>query len=184
MKLILLRCPNCTEPLKPDNDDIAVECSNCHKAVAIDEDGPQIIEVHYAVANGSGAGVKEWRPYWVFEGTVDIQKRETQGGGRSSGKDSAALWGAPRRLYVPAWDLSLEMAQDVGGRLIQEQPRLREILRPENANLAAATVTPGDALKLLEFVVLAIEARRGDWLKDLEFQIDAGEPELWALPER
>lgn len=183
MKLILLRCPNCTEPLKPENDDVVVVCSNCHKAVAIDANGPHIIEVHYAVPGGSGAGTNEWRPYWVFEGIVDIQKRDTQGGDRSSAKASASLWAVPRRLYVPAWDLSLEMAQDVGSRLIQEQPRLSEIPRPENANLATATVTPDDALKLLEFVVLAIEARRDDWLRELEFQIDAGEPVLWALPE-
>jgi hypothetical protein len=183
MKLILLRCPNCAEPLKPDNDDVVVVCTNCHTAVAIDADGPRKVETHYAVATGSGTELSEWRPFWVFEGTVDIQKREIQGGGRSSGKDAAALWSVPRRLYVPAWDLSLHTAQDVGSRLIQEQPRFHKIPRPENAQLAVATVTPDDAIKLLEFIVLAIEARRRDWLEDLEFQLDVGEPEFWAMPE-
>jgi hypothetical protein len=39
-------------------------------------------------------------------------------------------------------------------------------------------------LRLLEFVVLAIEARRDDWLKALDFRIEAGEPQLWALPQQ
>ena len=90
----------------------------------------------------------------------------------------------PRHLYVPAWELSLHTAQDIGSRLAQQQPEFRRIDRPAEAQLMSATVTPADALKLLEFVILAIEARRKDWLKDLAFDLDVGEPAMWALPQK
>jgi hypothetical protein len=93
------------------------------------------------------------------------------------------MWDYPRALYVPAWEMSLHTAQNVGSRLIQQQPELQEIQPPEGATFTSATVTPGDARKLLEFIILAIEARRKDWLKNLQFELEIGEPEMIILPQ-
>jgi hypothetical protein len=183
MKLILLRCPNCGEPLNPANDDVVIACSNCHTPVAISVSGPQEMTVRYAVPGNKAASGKRWFPFWVFEGWVRILRRETQGGSSSGQKESEKFWGASRRLYVPAWDLDLHNAQEIGSQLIQEQPEIRFVDIPEKTQLIAATVTPKDAGKLLEFVILAIEARRRDWLKDLEFDLEIKDPELWGMPE-
>ena len=86
-------------------------------------------------------------------------------------------------MYVPAWEISMQVAQDIGSRFIQHQPVMKFVERPDDAYMAPAAVTPEDALRLLEFIVLAIEARRRDWLKALDFRIEAGEPELWAMPK-
>ena len=77
----------------------------------------------------------------------------------------------------------MHVAQEVGSRMIQHPPVARFIERPEGAYMEPAVVSTGDALRLLEFIVLAIEARRRDWLKALDFRIEAGEPELWAMPQ-
>jgi hypothetical protein len=77
----------------------------------------------------------------------------------------------------------MHTAQNVGSRLIEQQPQLQPVERPEGAHFISATVTPGDARKLLEFIVLAIEARRKDWLKSLEFGLEVGEPQMMALPQ-
>jgi hypothetical protein len=92
------------------------------------------------------------------------------------------LWGEPRDLYVPAWELSLRPAQDLGSKMIQEQPVYQALSSPTEVDLAPVTLTPDDARKMLEFIVLAIEARRPDWLKSLDFHLEVGEPALWALP--
>lgn len=183
MKLILLRCPNCSEPLHPDNDDVVIACSNCYTPVAIAVNGPQKMTIRYAVIGNKPISGKRWLPFWVFEGRVNIRRRGTQGGSRSGRKESEKLWGSPRRLYVPAWDLDLHNAQDIGSQLIQEQPDVQFMEQPENVQLKSTTVTPKDARKLLEFVILAIEARRRDWLKELEFDLEINDPELWSMPE-
>lgn len=182
MKLILLRCPQCNRPLKPENDDVVIACDNCFTPVAIGRDGPSRITVHYAVLEDQPVQIEPWYPFWVFSGKVNILRRETQGG-RSREADSAAMWGSSRRLYVPAWELSMRVAQEVGSRLVQEQSEFRFVQQPSEWQLVAATVTPGDARNLLEFVILAIEARRKDWLKDLEFSMDLDQPEFWVLQE-
>jgi hypothetical protein len=182
MKLIPLRCPNCNEPLKPDNDTVVFGCTNCHTPVHISPDGPKKVAIRYAIWSKDKSNTQIWVPFWVFEGQVQILRRDTQGGSRSSSKDSKKMWGVPRRLYVPAWDLSLHTAQEVGSKMTQRQPAMQFIEPPADRELVSASVTQADALNLLEFIVLAIEARRRDWLKDLKFKLNVGEPELWGLP--
>jgi hypothetical protein len=75
-------------------------------------------------------------------------------------------------------------AREMGQTFVKQQTNLIAIPRPPNALLVDATVTPEDALKLLEFVVISIEAERKDWLKKFNFHLEVGEPELWALPAR
>ena len=48
MKLLLLRCPRCNHALTPGNDDVVVQCPNCHAAVAISEGGLQLSPAQYA----------------------------------------------------------------------------------------------------------------------------------------
>jgi hypothetical protein len=83
---------------------------------------------------------------------------------------------------VPAWELSLNQAQSIGSDMIQRQPALQPAPPPTEARLTPVTLPPQDALNILEFIVLAIEARRPDWLKRLDFDLKVGEPALWALP--
>lgn len=183
MKLIALRCPACAEPLPVENDDVVVACNNCLTMVAVSLKGPVKMDVRFALPNGQQAAGNQWAPFWVFNGRAVIKRRDTQGG-RSADNESRQLWGSPRALYVPAWELSLHTAQNIGSRLIEQQPQLQPVERPDGAHFISATVTPGDARKLLEFIVLAIEARRKDWLKNLEFDLEVGEPQMMALPQR
>jgi len=188
MKLLLLRCPNCQEPLLPEGEDVVVGCGNCFTAVSLNETGLNPIEVKYAASqfdDRHDADVtEEWVPFWVFNGRVTITQRDTQGGNRSARNDSEQFWGVPRRLYVPAWNLSMPAAREMGQTFVQQQTNLIAIPRPQNVLLKAATVTPEDALKLLEFIIISIEAGRKDWLKKFNFRLETGEPELWALPAR
>ncbi|MCB8943580.1 MAG: hypothetical protein H6658_07480 [Ardenticatenaceae bacterium] len=182
MKLLLLRCPQCQAPLAPEQWDVVVSCRGCYTAVAIDESGLERMPVYYAAARTDK--VEQWVPFWVFNGRVHITQRDTQGGGGSSQQDSEQFWGESRRLYVPAWDMPMPTAREIGQQFTQEQTLLQEIPQPNEAVLVSAAVTPQDALKLLEFIVLSMEAQRKDWLKNLQFHIAADGPQLWAIPAR
>lgn len=186
MKLIALRCLNCTQPLPAENEDVVVVCGHCGTAVVIDDRGLSRIEVCFAMPTAATAtAVPEetgWLPFWVFDGRVHIQKRETQGGNRTSQGEAEQLWGTSRRLYVPAWNLPLQQAQAIGSTLVQAQPDYHLIDKPATVSMTAAIIAEEDALKLLEFIILAIEARRPDYLKDLVFKLEMGPGQLWALP--
>ncbi len=180
MKLLALSCPQCNEPLIPDNDHIVTLCPACQTATLISHAGLARLKIQYATPKPK-ATITHWQPFWIFHGRVHILKRKIQAG-RSRQEESERLWGQPRSLYVPAWDLSMTTAQHVGSRMIEQQPHYQATTLPDQVKLTPVTVTADDALKLLEFVVLAIEARRSDWLKDLDFRLEVDPPVLWALP--
>lgn len=179
MKLLLLRCPQCQSPLTPGPLDVVVGCTQCFAAVAMEEEGLHLVDVQYTAAKSS---VEQWLPFWVFNGRVHLSQRHTQGGSSSAQKEAEKFWSTERRLYVPASDMEMATARQIGQRFVEDQIRLTAVPRPAEALLSAATVTASDGLKLLEFIVLSLEAERKDWLRELRFRIEAGEPELWALP--
>lgn len=181
MKLLALRCPECNHSLSPGNDHIVVACEFCQTAVQIGDEGVSSVPVQYARPR-SEARVTQWLPFWVFHGRVHIDERRVARGDKSRQEETTRLWGEPRHLYVPAWELSLRAAQETGSQMIQDQPAYQTIAQPAEVRLTPVTLTTEDALKVLEFIVLAIEARRPDWLERLDFHLEVGEAVLWALP--
>lgn len=183
MKLLALRCPTCAQPLTPQNPEVVVlRCLNCDTAVAINDTGLDAIPLQFATPAVAPEKIDAWVPLWIFNGRVNIQSRQTQGSNKQAQQDSEQLWGYPRRLYVPAWDLSTEAACQLGGDLVQRQPAFQHDTPPSKTAVLEAVITPEDALKLLEFVIFNVEVARKDWLKDLQFTIEAAKPQLWAVP--
>jgi hypothetical protein len=194
LKLVALRCPECNEALSAEDEHIVVTCERCGTAVRLGDQGLSRVSVSYARPK-SGARVVRWRPFWVFHGRVHIRRRDAKGSssgmaqvlglldlGHGSGDERLTIWEGPRDLYVPAWELSPQATKGLGGNLIHSQPSLERVPQPTDARLTPATLTPADALKMLDFIVLSIEAQRPDWLENLAFQLEVGEPALWALP--
>jgi hypothetical protein len=181
MKLLALRCPQCGQKLEPQsNEVVVVACGHCHTAVTLHQSGLQPIDIYYAAP--ANEQVDSWLPFWVFHGRVNLQRRESQGGSKGADKEAAELWQRVQRLYTPAWSIPAQRARALGSQLVQAQPIFQAIPRPAEARLTEAIITPEDGLKLLDFIVLTIEAERKDWLRDLQFKIDAGPPALWAIP--
>lgn len=179
MTLIVVRCPACGNALAPGDDDLVVVCAQCGAALRLADEGLQPVEIQYARTNSVTAGT--WRPWWIFRGRVNLIRRETQGGNRSD--EARQFWAQPRVMGVPAWELSLAAVKQAGVEMLKQPPVLNAIARPSGARLAPVVVSAEDARKLLEFLVLSLEAGRDDWLKTLDFEIEVGAPELWALAE-
>jgi hypothetical protein len=182
MKLLLLRCPLCAELLAPDTPEAVVfDCPSCQTPVAITDTGLAVETVQFvAPAAAEAEKVTDWLPFWLFEGQVHIDKRETQGRARTA--EVEHLWSQPRRLFVPAWTVDMHNARDIGSALAQRQPLFLPVERPSGAQMKTATVTAEDALKMLEFIIITIEAQRDDWLRDIEFRLELGSPTLYAIP--
>ncbi|HSD82356.1 MAG TPA: hypothetical protein VLG46_00765 [Anaerolineae bacterium] len=177
MTLLVVRCPSCGNALAPGDDDLVIACGQCGAGLHLAEEGPQPIEIRYAQTQLAKAGA--WRPWWIFKGSVNLLARETQGGNRSD--EARKFWAQPRVMGVPAWELSMGAVKSAGVQMLKQPPVLQAIPRPSGAPLAPAVVSAEDARKMLEFLILTLEAGRDDWLKTLDFRIEAGPPELWAI---
>ena len=92
------------------------------------------------------------------------------------------FWAKPRRLFVPAWKVSLNVAKQISTQLILSQPNFQLTQSLTDKTLASASLNKEDALKLLELILITIEAKRRDKLQSIQLDINIGEPELWAIP--
>lgn len=179
MKLLLLRCPKCNHALAPSQDDRVIQCPNCRVAVAVDEGGLTLLAAQYAAP--TVVQPPAWLPFWVYRGRVTIKQRRTQGG-RSAERDAQAFWAQPRRVYIPAWACELLEARDLVAALLEKQLFLEAVVPPEEAAFEPAVVTPADARKLLELVIVSLEAERNDYLESFDFDLNLESEALWLLP--
>jgi len=181
MKLLPLRCPQCGQKLEPRHNEVVVTgCQHCQAAVHVSQNGLRAVEVTYAAPITDQ--VAAWLPFWVFDGRVKMLRRDAQGRSKGADEDAAKMWGSPRRLYAPAWHTRAGQARQIGSKLIQQQPTFQLIDRPQDVFIRETIITPEDALKLLDFIILTIEARRKDELSKIDYQIEAGPPQMWAIP--
>lgn len=181
MKLLLLRCPQCAQALAPGQTDVVVQCPNCHSAVAIDEGGLRLLPVQYVTPIQPRP--ETWLPFWVYRGQVTIQSRRTQGG-RSAEKEAREFWEKPRRIYIPAWSCELAEARALARNLLEKQPLLMAVSPPEGATFAAVALQPEDGRKLLELVIVSVEAGRRDYMESLSYDLRLDNEVLWLLPAR
>ena len=179
MKLLLLRCPKCNFALSPGQDDQVIQCPNCRGAVALYEDGLALLSAQYVRPTTENPPL--WLPFWVYRGKVTIKERKTQGG-HSAEKDAQAFWAQPRQVYIPAWACELIEARDMVEMLLEKQPTMEAFIPPEDAAFEPALVTTADARKLLELVIVSIEAKRSDWMESLDFDLRLDSEALWLLP--
>jgi predicted RNA-binding Zn-ribbon protein involved in translation (DUF1610 family) len=179
MKLLLLRCPRCAHALAPGQEDRVFQCPNCRGAIAIDESRLSLMAAQYAAP--VRIDPQAWLPFWVYRAKVSITLRKTQGG-RSAEKEAQAFWDQPRRVYIPAWEYELADARDLCRHLLEQQPFLEGITPPESALFQPAVLTAEDARKLLDLVIVSIEANRKDWMEYLEYDLRLDSEALWLLP--
>ena len=182
MKLLALKCPVCGQRLAPQNKNaLVMGCANCETAVSIDPD-KGVQETTLQFATPKTPEVETWLPMWVFDAKVNITSRRARKRHGRSEKASQELWGVPRRLYVPAWTMNMQTARQLGTKLVENQPQFQSAEKPSVAKLSEMLVAKEDALKLVEFIVLSIEAERKDWLTNLQFDIQPRSTDLWAIP--
>ncbi|MBL8096943.1 MAG: hypothetical protein JNL73_22390 [Anaerolineales bacterium] len=178
--LIPLTCPTCHAGLDGESEQVVFVCPQCAAGWMLD-DAPgapvrlRALTIRYAPElRGSALG----RPFWVAGGQVQVGRRDVHGRG-SQERQAVEQWATPRRFFVPAFKCDLNSAIDFGRRLLSEGPRPPA---GSAAPFVPAVVPARDLHGLAEFVIVSLEAERGDNLKTLRFALELGEPELWILP--
>ena len=179
VSLIPMFCIRCQSPLPAQPEELVWVCANCGQGQILTDGGLKAQAIRYT--NGIPAG-QPGKPVWVAQGTATL-RREIYGTSLFGGNqqdDMATFWAAPRWFFIPAYELPLEQALEVGAQMLRQPPPLQEISGP--LPFFPITVSPEDARSLAEFIVMAIEAGRSDKLKKLDMQLDLAAPELWIFP--
>ena len=177
--LIPLTCPACHAGLDAEADEVVFVCPQCRASWRLDNvPGTPArllaLTIRYAPELRGNTG----RPFWTAGGQVQVGHRDIHGFGSQEGA-SAQTWAVPRRFFIPAFKCDLNSTLDLGRRLLQDPPR-----QPAGSPgpFLPVVVSAHDLQGLAEFVIVSIEAERGDNLKTLRYALELGEPELWVMP--
>lgn len=173
--LVPLLCVNCQTPVPAEPDERAWVCGQCGQGLLLDEErGLLPLDVHYAASippDGKG------KPFWVAEGRVGLE-RETFD--RSTeGEAAQREWGDARRFFVPAYSCPMHKLLNQGMYYLAFPPQMEA---GEAVSFEPVTLSLKDVQALVEFIVLAVEAKRKDQLKRVEINLQLDPPELWILP--
>ena len=172
--LVPMFCTRCSTPIEALPEEVLWVCENCGQAQMLDDErGLQPLRIHYAAKLSND---KPGYPFWVVKGRVVIDRATFRGDYTA---ESQLFWSEPRRFFIPAFNVSLEKAIEMGTDFLRNQPTFEE---GKPANFQPITLLPEDIHPLCEFVVTGIEANRGDALQELYFDLSLARPELWIIP--
>ena len=176
IELIPLVCVQCSTPIPAEPDQIAWVCAQCGQGLRLDPaEGLKPLQVYYTAGIRPGAPGK---PYWVVDGQVVIQRRESYGSAGQALQEAQRFWSQSRRFFLPAYSATLEALLAQATSLLVQPPALQAGPPApfEPVMLSLEDVQPG-----VEFIVMAVEAGRKDKLKTVDFSLKLGEPALWIL---
>lgn len=200
-RLVPLSCPSCGSSVEAEATDTVFYCVSCRSGyLFVGEDAArrsiggvispvagalEPLEVSF-LADPSIA-VERYRPFWLLPGRLEVHERSSAGLAGLTGF-LGSLFGGPGAadertsevtFAVPAFELPLERARDLGSRYTVELPHLGERL---GERLTGGTLSSADARVLAEYVFIAREVGASGTLKELRYSLDWGEPRLLGVP--
>lgn len=169
-----LLCVRCQAPIEAALNEVAWVCPQCGQGQALFKgETLDSIQFHFSASIQPG---QRGKPYWVAEGTVQVARRIYGGGDRT--KEAQQFWAGTRKFFVPAFACPLDTLVETGTRMLLQPPPLVE---GSPAAFEPVTSAMEDMRPLAEFIVMGVEAARKDNLKEVQFQLELGLPELWVL---
>jgi hypothetical protein len=178
IRLISLKCTKCSQPLDASMDTVVLYCSGCGSAYEVLQDQTSSVPVYFA---RYGKEASAFRSFWAFNATLSGIKREAKGGFFKSPKGLMHRFEERQglRFYVSAERNDLNSEDPLALQLTRDQPEL-EFLQFQQV-LPRVEISQEDARKIADFLLITSEAKQGDTLRRLEYQLNLTEAMLIAI---
>jgi hypothetical protein len=179
IQLVSLLCSKCRQSLSPDSNGIFLYCAACGGGFEIVRH-QELVELPVYFAR-KGNSNQEFAPFWAFDATLELSKRDAKGGFFSNPKGLAQLFEKRHglRFFVAAYHKDLDSKEPTALKLTYEQPDL-EYLHPQK-KFPAVELTQEDAKKIADYLLITSEIEQRDTLKTLEYRLTLQSPMLIAI---
>ena len=180
IQLVSLRCTKCTQPLTGEPLSLFWYCPACGSGFEIVAH-QQLAPTPVYFARKGKTTSEEFLPFWAFDASLSLGKREGKGGFFSSPKGLIHLFEQRPvlRFYVAAFQKDLDSNEPLGLQLTQEQPDL-EYLHPQKS-LPPVDLSQEDAKKIADYLLITSEIEQKDTLRTLQYELTLQNPMLIAI---
>ncbi len=180
-KLEAVKCRSCGSGLIIEVNDNIVYCSSCGSGFEIVDGELTPIEINFAAPAIRSEGEMIYKPFWLLKIKVDIIERKAKGeflknlfGG------SGEMTSGDITFYIPAFYCSLDTMK----KLATEFTRRHPVASPQKYNVKLVGFAYGkeDAKKLSEFILISLEAEKGDTIKSFKYDMRFDSMEILGIP--
>jgi hypothetical protein len=178
IRLLSLKCTKCAQPLDAEMNTIVLYCSGCGSGLEIGLEQPSPVPVYFARHTKNAM---TFRCFWAFNATLMNAKREAKGGFFKNPKGLMHLFEERKglRFYVSTERSDLSAQDPVALQLTRAQPELEFL--PYQKALPPVQMSQKDARDLADYLLITSEAKQGDTLRSLSYELELKDPMLIAI---
>jgi len=180
-KLEAVKCRSCGSGLVIEVNDNIVYCSSCGSGFEIVDGELTPIEINFAAAAIRSEGEMIYKPFWLLKVKVDVLERKAKGeflknlfGG------SGEMTAGDITFYIPAFYCHLDTMKNLSSQFTLRHP----VASPQKYNVKLVGFAFGkeDAKKLAEFILISLEAEKGDTIKSFKYEMKYNSMEILGIP--
>lgn len=180
-KLEAINCKNCRSGLVVEVNDNIIYCSSCGSGFEIIEGELSPIEINFAAPALKAEGEIIYKPFWYIKSKIDILERKAGGQflknlfGGSNNSPSGNI-----TFYIPAFYCSIDSMKNLATQFTMRHP----VASPQKYNVKLVGFAYGkeDAKKLAEFILISLEAEKGDTMKNFKYNMQFDSIEIIGIP--
>jgi hypothetical protein len=177
-RVLALRCQACRSDLPAAPHDIAFRCPQCGRAWEIEKGGLHERPSLYVAAPKPAKHPVLYLPYWSFSVSARVDPGVVRDESALKARDRAAKF---QRGYVSAYAIFRPTyVGEWGITYMRLQPEW-EAIRGHGPEAPGATISSYDAKTIVHHYILSEIDRAAD-IGGLDYTIQLGNPELWAIP--
>jgi hypothetical protein len=176
-----VHCKSCGSGLVVEVNDNITYCSSCGNGFEIIGGELIPIEINFAAPALRGEGEMIYKPFWLMKSNVNIVERKAGGKLlRSLFGDSHNSSSGDLTFYIPAFHCSLDTIKNLATQFTMKHP----VASPQkyNVKLLGFAYTKEDAKKFAEFILISLEAERGDIMKNFNYELKFNTMEILGVP--
>lgn len=185
MKVVQVKCPQCSQPIYMKQKDEFFHCSNCGTIHIRDIHGVE--RIPYEIAEfrpGVPPQGRHYMPFWRLMCHLQIRSKDVQGGYfhklasmvRGDG-NGGIIW-----IFVPASELDIGNFRYWSVQLTTNNPHYAVRNDFGNVERIPASINREEAIELADFVAVTLEAEKPGTLQYLDYSLQVQEAKVVYLP--
>jgi len=184
LRVVQVKCPKCSYPIKLKQRDRLFYCDNCGTIHVIREDGVNIIDYDIADFNPAAGANRFYVPFWRLKCSFTIHHRSVSGGYVFKLSSWIKNEGGSGELfvYIPASEFDSQTFRRLATNFTTNPPGYRTRSDFDAATRVPATMTREEAAELADFVIVTIEAEKPGVLQGLNYTLSVNEYRLIYMP--
>lgn len=183
MKVVVIKCPNCSQPIYSKVKDTVFFCDKCN-TLHTRNGGVQVLNIEIADSKPSIAGDKVYLPFWRVGTEFTINHMNVAGG--TLNKLSQFFRGSTNsgtlHVFVPANEMDVYTFKQMSVEMTFRPPQYSTRIDFATIPREPTKITQTEAEKMADFIFVTMQADQPGVLQQLDYTLKVLDAKMVYLP--